>query len=249
MSVFHYVSRKFKEVKKNYLNLIKEEWNMKKITVSILILLLFLSINEFDVKAAEITEEKTLQIIDGSTMSIQEIEELLNSSTEYTIELTNQQVAEQYAIKKGVSLEKANEEMLNYSSENERIVALRSASCSWLATNTPVKIPNKTGYVPNLIVYLEICRGGAQYINTTKEPLLQEFQANPISFQGTIKVELFNGHFYYIINGNFYNSTSVSHTGTTGLSTVFTATYSVGSTSNYYASLTTPRTKRNVLGY
>ncbi len=60
----------------------------------------------------------------------------------------------------------------------------------------------------------------------------QEFKPNPISFSGSISVELFNGHFYYIVNGNFYNSTSTSHTGTTGISALFTAQYSVGSTSN-----------------
>jgi len=175
-------------------------------------------------------------------MSIQEVDALLNSSTEYTIELTDQQVAEQYAEKKGVSVGKAYEEMLEYSSQNKNIATFAANSCSWLATNTSVKIPNKS-YTPNLIVYAEVCRGGAQYINTNKKPLIQEFQANPISFQGTISVELFNEHFYYIVNGNFYNSTSVSHSGTSGLGTVFTATYTAGSTSNYYASLTNLKNK------
>ncbi|MGF9975509.1 hypothetical protein [Viridibacillus arvi] len=224
---------------------------MKKIsTLAALTFVLLLSYTGFDVKAMENNEENIPEIIDGKTMSIQEVDELLNSSTDHTIELTDQQVAEQYALKKDVSIEKAYQEMSDYSvSGKPTMFASPSESCSWLATNTAITIPGKSGYKPNLIVYTEICRGGAQYINTNKKPLLQEFQANPISFAGTIKVELFNGHFYYIINGNFYNSTSTSHSGTTGITSIFSATYTVGTTSNYYASLTTPRTKRDVLGY
>lgn len=223
------------------------DYIMRKMLFVMLTFGLFLSFTGLDVKAAT-NEESVPKIVDGTKMSIQEIDELLNSSTEYTIELTDKQVAEQYALKEGVSLEEAYQEMADYSGQTDRPVLFSTASCSWLATNTSVTIPNKS-YKPNLIVYVEVCRSGAQYINTNKKPLLQEFQANPISFSGTISVELFNGHFYYIVNGNFYNSTSTTHTGTTGVTTVFSATYSVGSTSNFYASLTTPRKKRDVLGY
>ncbi|MGE7983740.1 hypothetical protein [Solibacillus sp. NPDC093137] len=221
---------------------------MRKIFIIMLTLGLSLSsLTGLNVKAAN-NEENVPEIVDGTNMSLQEIDELLSSSTEYTIELSDQQVAEQYALKEGVSLEEAYKAVAGYSSQKNKLGTLAASSCSWLATNTSVTIKNKS-YKPNLIVYVEICRSGAQYINTNKKPLLQEFQANAISFSGTISVELFNGHFYYIVNGNFYNSTSTTHTGTTGVTTVFSATYSVGSTSNYYASLTTSRTKRDVLGY
>lgn len=224
---------------------------MRKLFLVMFTFVLFLSSTGLDVKA-ENNGESVPEIIDGTKMTIKEIDELLNSSTEYTIELTDKQVAEQYVLKEGVSIEEAYREMSDYSAESNQpaLLSSRSSSCSWLATNTSISIPNKSGYKPNLIVYLQICRsGGAQYIDTNKRPLLQEFQANPISYAGTISVELFNGHFYYIINGNFYNATSTSHSGTSGINAIFAATYTVGTTSNFYASLTTARTKRNVLGY
>lgn len=62
-------------------------------------------------------------------------------------------------------------------------------------------------------------------------------------------MELHNGHFLFLINGNFYNSTSTTHTGTIGVGNIFTASYSVASSSSFYASLTTGLTKRDVLGY
>ncbi|MFC6038903.1 hypothetical protein ACFPYN_05470 [Paenisporosarcina macmurdoensis] len=224
---------------------------MKKIILSVLTFMLVLVFSGFDASAMEKSDKKASTVIDGTKMSKQELGKLRDSIKEYTIELTDQQVAEQYAEIKGVSINEAYQKMSEYSTNFDSktlAVSALSTSCSWLETNTSVTIPNKS-YKPNLIVYVEVCRGGAQYINTNKKPLLQEFKANPISYSGTISVELFNGHFYYIVNGNFYNSTSTSHSGTTGLSALFTATYSVGTTSNYYASLTTPRTKRAVLGY
>ncbi|MFJ7407907.1 MULTISPECIES: hypothetical protein [unclassified Lysinibacillus] len=198
------------------------------------------------------TNSNVINILDGKNMSEEELDEILNSDEEFIVELTDEQVAEQYAKIKGVSLEEAYEAMsdnlVQSNSRAKRSLAPKS-SCSWLATSTPITIPNRS-YKPTLLVYLNVCRGGgAQYIDTNTKTLLQEFRANPISFQGTIVVELYNGHFYYTVNGNFYDSTSTTHTGTTGVTTIFSATYSVASTSNYYASLTILRTKRDVLGY
>lgn len=185
-------------------------------------------------------------------MSEAELDAILSSGEEITIELTDEQVAEHYAEIKGVSLDEAyqamSDNLVQSNSREKRSLAPKS-SCSWLATSTPITIPNRS-YKPTLLVYLNVCRGGgAQYIDTNTKPLLQEFRANPISFDGTIVVELYNGHFFYIINGDFYNLTMSTHTGTVGVTMVFSATYSIASTSNYYASLTILRTKRDVLGY
>ncbi|WP_103977480.1 hypothetical protein [Lysinibacillus sphaericus] len=139
-------------------------------------------------------------------MSEEELYAILNSGEEFTIELTDEQVAEHYAEIKGVSLDEAYQAMsdsLVQAKPRARSVT-SNPSCGWLATSTPITIPNRF-YKPTLLVYLNVCRGSAQYIDTNTKPLLQEFRANPISFDGTIVVELYNGHFFYIINGNFYN--------------------------------------------
>lgn len=223
---------------------------MMRILKLTLFLLIFFPLVDSDVKANDETNSNIIKILDGKNMREEELDAILNSGEEFTIELTDEQVAEHYAEIKGVSLDEAYQAMsdsLAQAKPRARSVT-SNPSCGWLATSTPVTIPNRS-YKPILLVYVNVCRGGAQYIDTNTKPLLQEFLANPISFQGTIVVELYNGHFYYTVNGNFYESTSTTHTGTAGVTTVFSATYSVASTSNYYASLTILRTKRDVLGY
>lgn len=58
-------------------------------------------------------------------------------------------------------------------------------------------------------------------------------------FDGTIRVDLDNTGYTYVVNGSFYNYGMVHHTGTTGINTVFTATYAVSFANNWYGSLYT----------
>ncbi|WP_342543869.1 hypothetical protein [Lysinibacillus sp. FSL W7-1291] len=221
---------------------------MRKTLIYFLGFVLFLSFFGSEVKAMERVDSKTLEIIDGTTLNSRELEDLLNSNKEFTVELSDQQVAEQYAKIKSVTIQEAYSKLAEYNKLDT--FSPKAESCSWFGTNTEIPIFGKT-YRPLLQVYVQICSSGGtpKYINTNQAPLLQEFVANPISFSGTIKVELHNGHFLFLINGNFYNSTSTTHTGTIGVGNIFTASYSVASSSSFYASLTTGLTKRDVLGY
>ncbi|MFJ6209989.1 hypothetical protein [Lysinibacillus sp. NPDC092081] len=221
---------------------------MKKISIYFLSFVLFLSFFGSDVKAAERVDNETSEIIDGRILSSMELDELLNSNKEFTVELSDQQVAEQYSKIKGVTIQEAYLKLSDYN-KHDKTISPKAESCSWFATNTEIPLFGKT-YRPLLQVYVQICStGGTKYINTNTQPLIQEFVANQISFSGSIRVELNNGHFLFLINGNFYNSTSTSLTGTVGVGNIFTASFSAASSNSYYASLTTGLTKRDVLGY
>lgn len=110
--------------------------------------------------------------------------------------------------------------------------------CGWQETSTNVAVKNST---QKLVVIVKTCRNGsAGWVAKKTKPMLQEFKATGgRAFSGTIKVDLRDSGFYYVVNGNFYNSTSVTHSSITGITSVFTATYGVAVTSSFYSSVYT----------
>lgn len=232
---------------------------MKKTLVTVLSFILSLSVLMPNVYAAEKdkSQKEKDNYIDGKNLSKDELKKIRESNQNYSIELTTQQAAERVAEINGITVEEAYQEMPGNSDNDTKNVSgiaplattATSSTCGWVETRTTLTIPNKS-YKPTLIVIPEVCYGGgAKWINTTKKPWLQEMMADTKRYSGTIKVELYAGNFVYLVNGSFYNSGATTHSGTTGATTVFTATYTISSTSDFYASLYTGRLKRDVLGY
>lgn len=177
---------------------------------------------------AEENQENSTQVIDGTSLSKSELDSI-RKNEDYAIELTYEQALERAAEVSGKSVEALK--------EPEGLYDLKTAAaCGWMETATTLTVKS---YNPKLIVIVEACRDGSFGWITSKKPLLQEFQAGSKKFDGTIKVDLDNTGFTYVVNGTFYNHGTVTHTGTTGANAVFTATYTVSSASNYYGNIYT----------
>ena len=177
----------------------------------------------------------------------QELQKIRNSGKDYTVELTYEQAIERAAEISGKSIEKLKKENPNTcpsiaktSNKTEKSIngyATTASTCSWLEKTTSHTVKSWTA---KLIVMPQVCRDGSfGWVNTSKKPLLQEFKASTKNFSGTIKVDLRDNGYYYVVNGKFYEDTTVTHNGTTGANAIWTATYSVSSTSNVYGSLYT----------
>ena len=226
---------------------------MKKLLTLLLAFAASLFIN-FEVEAAEIENYSLFgnDIIDGRSLSPDELSKIRESNEEFKILLTEKQAAERAAEVKGVSVEEIIAE------RNAQAITTMSAitpriACSYVEANVQVKT-SKTSYKPTLIVMPQVCHGGgATYINRNVEPYLWEFKAEDnYSYAGTIKIELQNGHYIYTVNGKFMSEGgSSAHSSTTGLTTpVITATYTfTGTTSNVHATTSQLRVKRDVLGF
>lgn len=173
-------------------------------------------------------------------MTDKQLNEIRNSNQDYHVELTYEQAVERTAELTGKSIEQVKKENPNAEPEHlgeYHAMATTSSSCTWHETSTTHTVKS---YNARLIVIVKACRDGSfGWVDTNTKPMLQEFQAGSKYFKGTIQVDLEPTGYYYVVNGSFYNNTSVTHTGTTGANTVWTATYSVSSTSSYYGSLYT----------
>ncbi|WP_339261405.1 hypothetical protein [Lysinibacillus sp. FSL K6-3209] len=84
---------------------------MMRILKLTLFLLIFFPLVDSDVKANDETNSNIIKILDGKNMSEEELDAILNSGEEFTIELTDEQVAEHYAEIKGVSLDEPYQAM------------------------------------------------------------------------------------------------------------------------------------------
>lgn len=202
---------------------------MKKILLSLLILVSIFAFQlTFSGTIAEAQESSNSEIIDGTSLSESELESIRDNE-EYMIELTYNQALERAAEVSGKSIEELKIQHPPYSFRNP-------AACGWLETATTLSVRS---YRPQLIVIVETCRHGSFGWVTKKQPFLQEFKAGSKKFDGTLKVDLDNTGYTYVVNGSFYDHGTVSHTGTTGIDAIFTATYAVSYASNWYGSLYT----------
>lgn len=223
---------------------------MKKLLTLLLASVAFILIN-VDVEAAEIdnVEAYGSNIIDGRSLSSNELSIIRESGLEYSILLTEEQAAERAAEVKGVKVE---EIIAERNAQGFNNTPSPKIACSFVEANTKVTT-SKSSYKPTLLVMPQVCHGGgATYINTTVAPYLMEFKAEDnYAFAGTIKIELQNGHYIYTVNGKFMSYGTSTHTATTGLTTpVITATYSYsGSSTTVHANVSQLRVKRDVLGY
>ncbi|MFJ7837967.1 hypothetical protein ACIQXG_00735 [Lysinibacillus sphaericus] len=211
---------------------------MKKILLSLLILVSIFAFQlTFSGTIAEAQESSnSIEIIDGTSLSESELESIRDNE-EYMIELTYNQALERAAEVSGKSIEELKIQHPPYSFRNP-------AACGWLETATTLSVRS---YRPQLIVIVETCRHGSFGWVTKKQPFLQEFKAGSKKFDGTIKVDLDNTGYTYVVNGSFYDHGTVSHTGTTGIDAIFTATYAVSYASNWYGSLYTGLQYRRVI--
>ncbi|MBX9958201.1 hypothetical protein H7T43_25490 [Peribacillus simplex] len=178
----------------------------------------------------------------------EELEEI-RKNDEYTVELTYDQAVERTSEITGDSIKDIKKENPNSTKDVKKVgigartlgqataTATATATCTWTETSTTHTVKSHNA---KLIVIVRACRDGSfGWIEKSKKPMLQEFKASSKSFKGTVKVDLESSGYFYVANGNFYNNTSVSHSGTTGSNTVFTATYTVTSTSDHYGALYT----------
>ncbi|MGJ7036037.1 hypothetical protein HNQ84_002089 [Anoxybacillus eryuanensis] len=173
-------------------------------------------------------------------MTDEELDKIRDSDEDYHVELTYEQAVERTAEITGKSVEQVMKENPNVEAEfidKQHVMKIASSTCTWHETSTTHKVYS---YNAKLIVIVKACRDGSfGWVDVNTKPMLQEFQAGSKYFQGTIQVDLEPTGYYYVINGSFYNNTTVTHTGTTGANTIWTATYTVSTTSNYYGSLYT----------
>lgn len=120
-------------------------------------------------------------------------------------------------------------------SENNSTAAAAASVCGWYEVATTLSIGK--AYKPTLIVIPRTCRSGsAGWIDTATKPHLIGMKADGKKFDGQIEVRLNKANFSYVINGNWYDHGTVSHGGTTGASAIWTATYSVSTSTSHYAS-------------
>ncbi|PDM40139.1 hypothetical protein [Geobacillus sp. LYN3] len=185
-----------------------------------------------------LTDEKSKPFI---PMTDEQLEKIRNSNEDYDIELTYEQAVKRTAELTGKSIDQIKKEYPNtessYLKKSNGVAVAAASTCNWHETSTTHTVKS---YNAKLIVIVKACRDGSfGWVDTNAKPMLQEFQAGSKYFQGTIQVDLESTGYYYVVNGSFYNNTTVTHTGTTGANTVWTATYAVSSTSNYYGSLYT----------
>lgn len=172
----------------------------------------------------------------ANAASDEELEKLRNSGQDYEVELTYEQVVERTVELTGKSVDEVKREIalstpktLGYNSK------AMASSCGWYEVSTTLSIGKS--YKPTLIVIPRTCRyGSAGWIETAIKPHLIGMKADGKKFEGQIEVRLNNANFSYVINGNWYNHGTVSHGGTTGISTIWTTTYTVSTSSSHYAS-------------
>lgn len=220
---------------------------MKKLLTFFVATVVFILINT-DVEASILGTET----IDGRLLSSEELTQVRESNSEYSILLSEEQAIERAAEVKGVTVEEILKERNSTVVKSSVSTLAVGTTCGWYETNTKITT-KKASYQPTLIVLVESCYGGGgKWINVLTEPYLMEFKAEDnYAFTGTIKIELQPGHFIYTINGKFMSSGSSVHSSTTGLTTpVFTATYTYsGSSTQVHANVSEIRVKRDVLGY
>lgn len=168
---------------------------------------------------------------------------VIRSQEEYEVMITTEQAIARKAELQGRTVEEVqaefNAESLKDISgiKNTEFATRSSLQCNWIEKSHIVTVRS---HKAKLLIIPELCRyGSAGWINKDKKPFMQEFEASMKSFSGTVAVELKETGYYWKVNGNFYNNSTTSHTGTVGINAVFTATYSVGGTSNHYGAITT----------
>jgi hypothetical protein len=160
--------------------------------------------------------------------SDEELNKIRKSGKDYTVELTYDQAVKRAAELSGKSVEEIKE-------ENPQTFSTMAATCSWVETLTTLNVTSS--YKPKLSVIVSACRDGSfGWVQTNVKPLYQGIVADSKKFDGDVQVDLESSGFYYVVNGRFYNNGTVTHTGTTGANTVWTATYSVSYSSDFYAS-------------
>ena len=167
-------------------------------------------------------------------VSNEQLQKIRESNTDYSVPITFEQAVARKAELTGTTPESVLEELKN---QNNDFNALAS-SCQWMETQTTVTVSST--YKPKLVVIPRVCRDGSfGWVDVNTEPFTVGFKADTKKFDGTIRVELKGNGFRYLANGNFYNHGTVTHQGTTGANAVFTATYSVASSSNHYKAIYT----------
>ena len=229
---------------------------MKKVSFVFLLAMLIVSIfNPIKQVDAEGNSNGTFVPLENSSeefvpLTDEELEEI-RKNDEYSVDLTYDQAVERTSEITGDTIEEIKKEnpdtcsqdlkqvgrSMNLLALGDDMEAEAKGKCSWNETSTTHAVKSHNA---KLIVIVRACRDGSfGWIQTTKKPMLQEFKASSKSFRGTVKVDLEVDGYFYVANGKFYNNTSVSHTGTTGTNSVFTATYGVTSTSDYFGELYT----------
>jgi hypothetical protein len=171
----------------------------------------------------------------AATMTDEELKKLRESGEDYTVELTYEQAVKRAAELSGKSVEQIKKE--NPQLTQNRFMATTSSGtvCSWMETFTTLNVTSS--YKPKLSVILKGCRsGGIGWVDTNTEPLYIGIVSDSKGFKGDVEVDLEPTGFYYVINGKFYHDSETTHQGTTGANTVWTATYTVSTTSSFYAS-------------
>lgn len=191
---------------------------MKKILLVIPVLLVLLASN-----GSALASESKVKKVD-------------NLEDEYQIELTYEEAMQRVSELSGEPVEKVKE---RYQKENQKknslsLMATTSSNCHWIETST--NIPVTSSYQPNLSAVLEGCRNGSFGWLTTKKPFYVGMIADNKKFDGDIRVEVKGSGFNYLINGSFHNRGTMTHQGTTGVNAVWTTTYAVSSSSDFYKS-------------
>lgn len=189
-------------------------------------------------KFASDTSSSEGEVIDGTSLTEAQLDEIRDSGKDYNIKLTYDQAVRRTAEVTGKPVEKIKRENPNRPDSSTRTVYSVAATntCSWHETSTTHTVKS---YNPKLIVIVKACRNGSFGWLANERPLLQEFRAASKEFKGTIQVSLKSSGYDYVVNGNFYNTGDTQHSGTVGITTVFTATYTVAGAQNLYGSLYT----------
>jgi len=176
--------------------------------------------------------------------SDKELKKLRSSGQDYEVFISEEQAVERVAELTGKTEEEVREDNAKELSGDGEVNAL-AATCGWMETLTTVTVTDS--YKPKLSVIVKACRDGSfGWLQTTTKPFYQGMVADSKKFEGDVRVELQSSGFYYLVNGRYYNNGTVTHTGTTGANTVWTATYSVSSSSNFYKSVYTGLKYRKV---
>ncbi|WP_027410379.1 hypothetical protein [Anoxybacteroides tepidamans] len=176
----------------------------------------------------------------AATKSDAELDKIRKSGNDYTVDLTYEQAVKRAAELSGKSVDEIKKENPQPNSTkaatNASITsATTSATCGWVETLTTLSVSST--YKPKLSVILSACRDGSfGWVQTNVKPMYQGIVADSKKFDGDVQVDLESTGFYYVVNGRFYNNGTVTHTGTTGANTVWTATYSVSYSSDFYKS-------------
>jgi len=192
----------------------------------------------------------------------EELDVLRESGKDFTTVLTDEQAVERAAELSGetpqevlkdyqsssssVNTLKSNRKMMrSLATTNDMSEESASSSCHWIETTTTVAV--SSSYKPKLSVIVRGCRSGSfSWLKKTK-PFYIGFIADNKKFAGDIRIELQNDGFDYLVNGRFYNNSAVSHGTTTGITDIFTATYSLSVTSDFYKSIYTGMKYKSVL--